>query len=174
MPIFRVNAIFQVLHHLDDTANGKDFPIIEETLREAKRVLRQNGVMIIADALPYSLREASWIGQLDTKLMERFSKLFPSVTQYKEMLEKNGFQMVSKLNILGSELVKNYFDPEGPLKKEWRNGLSVFGLATEKEILNIEQRVRKMNEDGTMVQFMKEHDKVSQIGTLAILACVSL
>ena len=159
---------------MDDTANGEDFPSIEETLREAKRVLRQNGVMIIADALPYSLREASWIAQLDRKLTERFSKLFPSVMQYNLMLEKSGFQMVSKLHILGSELVKNYFDPEGPLKKEWRNGLSVFGLATENEILDIEQRVLKMNKDGTMVQFMKEHDRCLQIGSIAILACISL
>ena len=147
---------------------------MEQTLQEAKRVLRPNGIMIIGDGLPWSLRHASWIAQLDTSLTERYSKLFPSVEQYDKMFEKCHFKLVSKLSILGSELIKNYYDPEGPLKKEWRDGMSIFGLATDMELRGIEEKVGNMIKEGTMEQFMNDNDKSSQIGFLTILTCISM
>ena len=163
-----------MLHHLEKSANGDSFPAMEQVLQEAKRVIRPNGIMIIVNALPSCLKQASWFAQLDTSLTERYSKLFPSVEQYETMVEKCNFKMVSKLSILGSELVKNYYDPEGPLKKEWRDGCSSFGLATDKEIQGIEEKVRKMIEEGTIEQFMKDNDKTSQIGFITILTCLSM
>ena len=147
---------------------------MERTLQEANRVLRPNGIMIIGDGLPWSLRNASWIAQLDTSLTERYSKLFPSVEQYNAMFKKCNFKVVSKLSILGSELIKNYYDPEGPLKKEWRDGMSIFGLATDMELRGIEEKVGNMIKEGTMEQFMNDNDKSSQIGFLTILTCISV
>ena len=163
-----------MLHHLEKSANGDGFPAMEQTMQEAKRVLRPNGIMIIVDALPSCLKQASWFAQLDTSLTERYSLRFPSVEQYHTMVEKCQFKVVSKLSILGSEMVKTYYDPKGPLKREWRDGMSLFGLATESEIRGIEEKVRKMNKEGTMEQFMKDNDKSSQIGFLTILTCLSM
>ena len=168
---FSVN--FQVLHHFEKSADGKNFPGTEQALQEAKRVLHPNGIMFIGNVLPYSMKQASWIAQLDTSLTERYSLRFPSVEQYHTMVEKCHFKVISKLSILGSEMVKTYYDPEGPLKKEWRDGMSLFGLATDSEIRGIEEKVRKMNKEGTMEQFMKDNDKSSQIGFLTILTCLS-
>ena len=164
---------FKVLHHLDTTANGENFPVMEATLREANRVLRTNGTMFIADALPTAVTEVPWMSRLDKALTERYSKHFPNLEQYDAMLERSSFKMVSKLTILGSELIKNYYDPEGPLKKEWRDGISAYALATDKEIRDLEMKVRKMNEDDTMMQFIKANDKTSQIGLITILTCLS-
>lgn len=171
---FDVILFSQVLHHLDDTANGKDFPIMEVMFREAKRVLHCNGVMMICGSLPVVVKEAVWFSQLNHALCERVCKILPSMEQYMAMLQKTGFKVVTKLNLLGSELSKNYYDPKGPLKQEWRNGDSLFGFATKQEILDIEQKVREMNDNGTMQDFIKQHDRTEEIGTVTIIACTAL
>lgn len=50
----------------------------------------------------------------------------------------------------------------------------VFGFATEQEILDIEQKVREMNKNRTIGQYIKEHDKTSEIEILTTLACIAL
>ena len=161
----------KVLHHVDNTVNGVDFPVIQEMFREAKRALRPKGIMVIIEGLPYTQRHSLWFNQLHQSLLDRWCKIFPTMKQYESMLDKCGFKIFSKLNVLGLGSLKQYYDPEGPLKKEWRNSSSYWGFATEKEILEIEEKVRKMNEDGTMAEFIKEHDRVSEIGALTITAC---
>ena len=146
---------------------------MEETLREAKRVLRHNGVMIIAETLPSLVREANWFTQLHPALCERYSKRFPSMKENLAMLDRSGFQCVTKLNTLGgNQLMRDYYDAEGPLKKEWRNTVSFFAIAKEEEIRDIENSVRKMIEKGTIQQFIKEHDRALELGFTTILACI--
>ena len=120
------------------------------------------------------MKDAVWFMQLHKNSIERFCKLFPTVNQYMSRFDNCSFKLVSKLNLLSTALMKHYYDPEGPLKKEWRNGSSYWGFVTDQELLHIEKSVRKMNEDGTMMQFIKEHDRTSEIGSLTILAGVSL
>ena len=83
---------------------------------------------------------------------------------------------MTKLSVLGHDLYDDtmYSDQEGPLKAEWRKGDSVFGLATEQELENIKDFVREMNNNGKMREFMKEHDKTSELGTIIILACTAV
>ena len=169
-----LSLFWQVLHHVDNTANGKDFPIMEEMFRETKRVLRPKGIMVISEPLPYTQRNSVWYHHLHEDLSDRWCKKFPTIKQYEAMFDKCGFQIFSKLNILGLDLIKQYFDPEGPLKKEWRRGSSYWGFATEEEILDIEKTVRRMNENGTMNDFIRDHDSSSETGVAAIVACRSL
>ena len=61
------------------------------------------------------------------------------VSRYLPMFDKCGFHCPTKLNILGTELLKDYFGPEGPLKKEWRKCISLYWHASEQEIMEIEQ-----------------------------------
>ena len=78
------------------------------------------------------------------------------------------------LTILDVDFQKHYADPEYPLKKEWRCGSSYFGFATETELLEIEEKAQSMIDDGTMGDFIKEHNKASETGTLTVLTCTSL
>ena len=147
---------------------------MEEMFKEAKRVLLPKGIMIITEVLPSTIKEAIWYCQLSQTLCDRFSKLFPSMKQYLDMFDKYGFECASKLSVLGRDLQDSHYDPEGPLKREWRNGISVFAFATEQEIDEIEQIVRKMNDNGTITDYIKEHDRLYQMGFLTILVCVRL
>ena len=169
-----IPLLFQVLHHLETHPDGKKFPGVEEALREAKRVLRPKGVMILVVTLPAQIREAIWFCQLNSSLCERYSKRFPTLEQYMTMFEKCGFRCKTKLSVLGNDMYENYYDPQGPLKTTWRNIESMFGLATDKEIRDIEDSVRKMNENGKMLQFIKEHDRSSELGVFTLLACTAL
>ena len=164
--------IFQVLHHLEANGNGVEFPTIEKTFREAKRVLRPNGVMIIAANLPPAIKETVWYYKLNTDLTERLSKVYPSLQQYKAMFDKTGFKMITKLSLLGTEIFPNYFDYEGPLRKDWKNGDSLFGYATEQEICEIEAKVKEMIDNGTIRKFVEEQDRASEIGIVSLIACM--
>ena len=130
--------------------------------------------MIICECLPVAVREAIWFSQLNHALCERVCKILPSMQQYVAMFQNTGFNVLTKLNLLGSGLFKNYYDPKGPLKQEWRDGTSLFGFATKQENLDIEQKVREMNDNGTMQDFIKEHDRTEEIGTVTIIACTAM
>lgn len=171
---FDVVLFSLVLHHLDADANGEDFPAMENIFAETKRVLRPKGIMIITEVQPSIIREVIWYSQLNKSLCERYCKLFPSPKQFLTMFGRQGFNCVSKLNVLGADIFKDYFDLEGPLKSEWRRGVSFFGFATEDEIRDIEQTVQKMIEDRTLEQYVKEHDRTLEFGFLTIFACVPL
>ena len=146
---------------------------MEVMFAEAKRVLHPKGIMIITEVLPATIRRNVWYCQLSQSLSDRYCKLFPTTEQYIEMFEKYAFNCVTKFNALGTELVKYYDDPEGPLKKDWRKGVSFFAFATEKEIYDIEQFVQEMNNDGTIFKYIKEHDKTSEMGLLTVFVCIS-
>ena len=147
--------------------------MIEKTLNEAKRVMASNGILFITEVLPSTIRDALWYSQLNQELCDRYCKHFPTVSQYLNMLETAAYKCVSKFNILGIDNYDNYIDPEGPLKKEWRKGVSFFTVATEDEINDIENKVREMNEAGTIAHYIKEHERIFEIGLLTILTCVS-
>ena len=162
-----------MLHHADNTGDGEHFPIMEEIFRETKRVLRPKGVMAIITCLPTG-RDAIWYMKLHEKLLDRHCKLFPTVKQFLRMFNKCGFECQTKLNFLGADLWKNYLDPEGPLKKEWRLGDSLFGYATNEEIKEIEDYVRTMKENGTLEKFVEENDKTLEIGVLTLIVCTTV
>ena len=52
----------------------------------------------------------------------------------------------------------NYFDPENPLIAEWRQATSLFEVATDEEIQEMEEFLLNKKRDGTLKRFMKHHD----------------
>ena len=147
---------------------------MEEAIREARRVLRPNGTMILSVTLPVHIQESIWFCQLNSDLCDRYASRFPSIKQYMAMFEKSGFRCESKLSVLGNSQYGNYFDVEGPLKKSWRNIESMFGMATEKDIRDIEDYVRRMNENGKMAEFIRDHDRSLELGVFSLLACTAI
>ena len=129
--------------------------------------------MFIITLLPSVYKESIWFSQLNHSLTDRFCKRFPSAEQYMAMFVKYGFKCVSKSNILGFDSRDNYMDPDGPLKEEWRNGGSYFALATEQELADIKQFVQLEKDKGTMLKFIKEHDRSLEMGSLTIFTCVA-
>ena len=161
------------MHHLDGTANGKDFPIIEQLFGDTKRILRCNGIMIVLTCTPF-VKNVIWYASLYKDLFDRHLKRMPSVMQFTSMLSKCKLELRTKLNVLGAELLPNNYDAEGPLKESWRKGNSLFANASDKEIQEAEDLVRKMKGNGTLEDFMLKHDKALDIGGLpTILLAIS-
>ena len=161
-----------MLHHIDDTGNGVDFPILEDVFREAKRSLSSRGIMVLLTGLPTVIHSV-WYAKLQEGLHNRHAKLYPTIMQYIGIFARCGFEMRTKLNILGAEILKDYYDAEGPLKESWRKGDSIFQFASEDEIRNIEVSVRRMKENGTLEEYMRKHDKAMEVGLITLILCVA-
>ena len=155
-------------NHIDDTGNGSDFPISEEVFLEAKRTLRYKGIMLFLTCLP-TVRNYAWYAMLHGGFLYRHVKLFPSIEQYLNMFTQCGFEIRTKLNIIGIDLGKDYHDAEGPLRESWRKGDSVFGYASQEDIRKIEDCVQKMKENGTLEEFVRTHDKALDVGLITLI-----
>jgi hypothetical protein len=54
---------------------------------------------------------------------------------------------------------ESYFDPRGPLRKEWRDGDSIFALATEDELDRVREKVLEMDSSGVLSSYIEAHDR---------------
>ena len=86
--------LFKVLHHVNSTGIGNDYPIIEELFRRTKRILRPKGLMIIVTAL-HSGKDVVWYTKLHQGLTERYMKFFPAMEQYLRMFIESGFECLT-------------------------------------------------------------------------------
>ncbi|XP_045194269.2 uncharacterized protein LOC123549862 isoform X3 [Mercenaria mercenaria] len=159
-----------VLHHLDPTGSG-NFIEATQTLKEAVRILRPGGTVIISTCLPSVITHSLWYAQLNMSLTKRFNKIMPSVKQLDEMFEVCQLRCEQKLNILGSDLIKDYYNFEGPLDKSWRDAVSYWKFATPDELNDVKQKVLELKEAGELEQWAKEHDHANTSGYLTILFC---
>lgn len=163
----------KVLHHVDDWSKAVSSEKWEKTLLEAKRVLRPDGILVVVELLRTTIQESIWYMQLNEGLMKRFSERFLTSEQILSMLEKTGFNSRSKVNILGSDFIKNYWDPVGPLSDDWWKAYAggLLMIAEPGEIEAIKKMVKEKNEDGTMLDFMKQHDRTHEMGFVTIFLC---
>ena len=128
--------------------------------------------MIIVTAL-HSGKDVVWYTKLHQGLTERYMKNVPAMEQYLCMFNESGFECLTKLNILGSEFLKDYYDAEGQLREAWRKSLSLFGMASDAEIEEIENYVRELREIGKLEEFLKSNDKTLDVGIFTLIVCVS-
>lgn len=167
---FDVVLFSLVLHHIDDWSKAPSFEKAEKTLQEAKRVLRPGGILVVGEFLQTTIQESIWYMQLHEGLTERFSKRFLTANQILSMLENAGYNCRSKLNILGHDFIKHYWEPQGPLRHEWWTAYAagLLAMATEEEIEEIKKMVKEKNENGTMLDYMKKHDRTLEMGCVSI------
>lgn len=159
-----------VLHHLvkDDS---EDFAKTTHALKEAKRVLRPGGIIVISTVLPTTATHSLWYTQLNMKLTERFIKINPSIEQYQQMFEASGLLCKQRLNVLGTDMIKDYYNFDGPLDKSWRDSVSYWNFATTEELEAVKQRIFELKQQGQLEQWGREHDHVTTSGFLTVLFC---
>lgn len=165
-----------VLHHIEENAEEKGFPGIQETLHNTKRTLRPHGVLIITTVLPAIQRESIWIMQYHEGANEKMCKVFPSTEQFLAMFVKCGFQCVSAMNFLSKAtkmFIPNYCDHEAPLKEDWRKGTCMFQLLSDTDTAEVNEILLTLNRSGQLKQFMIEHDRTSEFGMLTLFVCIS-
>ena len=60
--------------------------------------------------------------------------------------------------------MKNHFDPEGPLREEWRLGSCVYACADEEEREALLGTIFDLKKNGLMKKFMEDHDRTAVMG----------
>ena len=65
-------------------------------------------------------------------------------------------------------------DAEGPLDEAWRTGTSDFCLASRDEIAKIEQIITDLKMNGSLEEFVKDHDRTGELGVFTMYACISV
>lgn len=166
----------QVLHHLDhgvdEGASADDFPNVERFFREAFRVLRPDGIVVINTSSHPQHRDGFWWAALIPAAIERMLRRFPSIESLKDIARRTGF-VDSELHVPLAEVLQGeqYLDPKGPLSAAWRAGDSTWSLVTEEELPQALNRVTSLLKDGRMVAFLEEREQLrAKIGQTTFLA----
>lgn len=157
------------MHHLEVNPDGKSFPNVSKTLKEAYRVLKPGGVLTIITETPETI-DGTWFGQLVPQTCKRWHKRFPSHTQMTTMLKEAGFSLKSALKSLMPLYLPGYGNLDGPLHESWRNNNSFWNLCTESEIQDMIDHIKHMKNEGQLQTFFEKHDQVYKVGACEIFA----
>lgn len=167
---------YQSLHHLDKFGDGRTYPVLEQALTETHRVLKKDGVLLITTDLSSTVRESLWFLQAHACIREKIAQTYMPVQLYISLFQKHNFKCVSAVNLLtaaGENFYNNYFDPESPLSADWRRATSVFDIATDQEIKEMEGFLLDKKRKGTLEKFMIEHDHTQDRGHGTLFAYIA-
>jgi SAM-dependent methyltransferase len=159
----------QVIHHLDEGPGASDnpaawkpcsFPNVTRFIREAYRVLRPGGAIVLNATSHDQFRDGFWWADLIPVAVARLTCRMPDLDQLKRILAKAGFEIESVAADLDGILQgPSYLDPEGPLSETWRAGDSTWSLTSDAELTNARHRVEQINVEGTMQAYLGEREK---------------
>jgi ubiquinone/menaquinone biosynthesis C-methylase UbiE len=151
----------QVLHHLVEESNQENFPQVRRIMEDAHRVLRSQGVFVINSSSHPQLYDGFWWADLIPEAVGRIAERFPPVELLVSMLKEVGFRRGGMVVPVDAVLQgENYLEPTGPLNKSFRDGDSTWSLATNEELELALERVRKMNQDSSIAQYLETRENL--------------
>ncbi|MFT5129277.1 MAG: 2-aminoethylphosphonate-pyruvate transaminase [Rhodothermales bacterium] len=162
----------QVLHHLDHGGDADEFPNVKRFFREAFRVLRPGGVVVINTSGHLQHREGFWWAALIPAAIDRMLQRFPSIDNLQSFAQEAGF-VDSEIVVPVAEALqgKQYLNPEGPLSAAWRAGDSTWSLATDAELSQAMDDVTTRIKNGSMTAFLEAAEqRRAEIGQTTFLA----
>ncbi len=165
--------INQVLHHLPDDAS-KGFPAHRRVFEEFARVLKPGGVLTVNTSSQQQLQQGYWYYALIPQAAATLRSRFAPVEKLTEIMQSSGFIYRGRFALIDAAIQsRSYFDPHGPLRKEWRDGDSVWSLAEDDELDLALSRVRELDLEGGLGDYMDHHDaRRRDIGQVTILFAV--
>jgi SAM-dependent methyltransferase len=150
--------INQVLHHLPDEA-AKDFPAHRRVFGEFARVLKPGGVLVINTCSQEQLRHGYWHYSLIPEAADALRARYVPLDELAEILSDSGFAYRGRFAPVDAPVQgESYFDPRGPLSKEWRDGDSVWSLVSEGRLERTISRIQNLDERGELEPYMSRND----------------
>ncbi len=142
--------INQVLHHLNDEVTV-GYPLHRQTFAKFARVLKPDGVLVVNTCSPEQLLHGYWYYDLIPRAAEEIRKRYISLDTLSSILVENGFTYRGSIAPTSAVLQgESYFDPRGPLSKEWRDGDSTWALVNQAEIEEVRAKIRLMEQEGVL------------------------
>lgn len=152
----------QVLHHLERGIDP-DYGGHLAAVREAFRVLRPGGMLLINACSHIQLEQGFWYYRLLPEGLEAVLARCAPASRLKEVIGQAGLVLRERIVPLESVLQgESYFDPRGPLDPAWRKGDSIWSLVPAERIEAAEQEIRALDAAGELEGYVARHDAPRQ------------
>jgi len=149
----------QVLHHLDPRGTI-EFEQLRVALKEAERVLRPNGLIMINTSSRLQMRHGFWYLELVPEARQQGVDHMVDTNDLKRFLNESGFDLVSRTVPLDCVLQgESFYDCCGPVSAEWRSGDSIWSLASADELSSALAKVKDMDASGVLMDYMQTQDQ---------------
>lgn len=165
--------INQVLHHLpDDALNG--YPEHRAVVREVARVLKPGATFAINTCSRTQLEHGYWYYDLIPALKDELTDRYAPTEVLINMLKESGFEYRGSFAPTDATTQgESYLHPRGPLEQTWRDGDSIWSLASEAYLQGVLAEVREMDRAGTLEKYVSDHDaRRSEVGQVTVLHAV--
>ncbi len=150
--------INQVLHHLPDDAS-QGFPAHRLAFKEFARVLKPGGILTVSTCSQEQLRHGYWHYHLIPEAADALRNRYVPIDELLEILDDCGLAHRGTFAPINATVQgESYFDPHGPLSKEWRDGDSVWSLVAEDRLKHTLSRIRKLDEKGELEAYVTRND----------------
>jgi SAM-dependent methyltransferase len=156
---FDAVVVNQVLHHLGDTEGGA-WTVHQAVLAELARVLRPGGVLVVNTCSQTQLRRAYWYYALVPGAADALRRRYAGLDGLEAAMDVAGMVPAGRFVPSATLQGPSYFDGRSPLDSTWRNGDSVWSLASDGELLGALDLVKSMDEDGTLDTFVAQNDRL--------------
>lgn len=163
----------QVLHHLE-RGTDPDYGGHVAATREAFRVLRPGGMLLINACSHVQLKQSFWFYRLLPEGLEAVLARCVPASCLKEILGQAGFILRDRIVPLESVLQgESYFDPRGPLDPAWRKGDSIWSLVPPERIEAAEQEIRALDAADELESYLARQDAPRQdVGQFSFFSAV--
>ena len=156
---FDAVMVNQVLHHLPD-APQQEWPLHRRVLGELARVLRPGGAAIVNTCSHRQMHRGWWYASLVPDAIEAMCRRHADTEVLNRLLADAG--LLPRGRFVPSDAVMQgdaYFDGRGPLDATWRRGDSLWSMVSEPELARALDRIRALDEAGTLDAFVAEQDR---------------
>jgi SAM-dependent methyltransferase len=150
--------INQVLHHLPDAA-AEGFPAHRLVFREFVRVLKPGGILTLSTCSQEQLRRGYWHYHLIPEAADALRNRYVPLDELLEILDDSALDHRGSFAPIDATVQgESYFDPRGPLSKEWRDGDSIWSLVAEDRLNLALARIRRLDERGELETYVARND----------------